>query len=871
MKNLGNISDNKDIITKEYLDTKLQSKQDTVSDLSTIRSGAALGATAVQPETGKGLFSGKYSDLTGKPTIPSKLADLNERTMDLMSEPAIMSGAATLTQQPMVNLLRANRLAFLPADQVIIEQSVDGGTTWTDAQVSDVNKAKLFAGNKDAGITIPLINGVRNTNAMIRITITAMKYNVPAGTVETEKYNYWNTNYILSQERYVNMKELYFWVSSVSDRIWLSVEIAKPSSSTTWTQIYNTSNQGKYVALQGWSGNDIVSFSPQFFGGSVTQTNQSWNWRLTFRTCTTDATASGIFDNAKLSTSSTTAKQVIYAINGYGIGCWTSNPTDQMHRTDHLYNWDYNKNATFPAKVTATQFDGNLEYSKLLNAPTIPTVNDATLTIKQNGNTVGTFTANSSSDVTVNLTGGGGDTPIATKTYTGIYDSTNTAANGQLWFGTIKPNTFSNTWKLKFHLSVSVPNQPTYSGEYDYIIWGSGAGRGGYYTANQFYYSGVYPIYQNLSWHAKTTAVASATGHLIGTQFNSATNITSVNYKRDVKIDLMSCDGGTFTFFDSYTKSADAVTASDYGTIQTISTTVQGVRLSGDQNDPNHSSRYAYGRWKTTDAIYRYMVCLTNGGQLIPINTNSNVTGNKSSGFTVREFDPLGDIMWYNTTTTLSANTVYSGSNFYTKYGSLVDLRYAFNGLSSTASSSKLAANDSAYLVARPTDNGKAKLYYGANNTTYDACLTNTLPTSEDGLIYIYLGQMYDSYRVELHQNKPIYWYSKGRVVPFTWAAYDLQTHIEEYEDIGDVSITCRDNTEYYLTNVTQLDIEFPEDPDDPDITPKFECYFHITFGYEANVTLPFSASYIGGEPQFEGETSWEMSIKNGVIVAVKY
>lgn len=503
MKNLGNISDNKDIITKEYLDTKLQSKQDTVSDLSTIRSGAALGATAVQPETGKGLFSGKYSDLTGKPTIPSKLADLNERTMDLMSEPAIMSGAATLTQQPMVNLLRANRLAFLPADQVIIEQSVDGGTTWTDAQVSDVNKAKLFAGNKDAGITIPLINGVRNTNAMIRITITAMKYNVPAGTAETEKYNYWNTNYILSQERYVNMKELYFWVSSVLDRIWLSVEIAKPSSSTTWTQIYNTSNQGKYVALQGWSGNDIVSFSPQFFGGSVTQTNQSWNWRLTFRTCTTDTTASGIFDNAKLSTSSTTAKQVIYAINGYGIGCWTSNPTDQMHRTDHLYNWDYNKNATFPAKVTATQFDGNLEYSKLLNAPTIPTVNDATLTIKQNGNTVGTFTANSSSDVTVNLTGGGGDTPIATKTYTGIYDSTNTAANGQLWFGTIKPNTFSNTWKLKFHLSVSVPNQPTYSGEYDYIIWGSGAGRGGYYTANQFYYSGVYPIYQNLSWHAK--------------------------------------------------------------------------------------------------------------------------------------------------------------------------------------------------------------------------------------------------------------------------------------------------------------------------------------------------------------------------------
>lgn len=48
------------------------------SDLETIRAGAALGATAVQPETGKGLFSGSYNDLTNKPTIPDELADLTQ-------------------------------------------------------------------------------------------------------------------------------------------------------------------------------------------------------------------------------------------------------------------------------------------------------------------------------------------------------------------------------------------------------------------------------------------------------------------------------------------------------------------------------------------------------------------------------------------------------------------------------------------------------------------------------------------------------------------------------------------------------------------------------------------------------------------------
>ena len=43
-------------------------------------------------------------------------------------------------------------------------------------------------------------------------------------------------------------------------------------------------------------------------------------------------------------------------------------------------------------------------YNDLSNKPTIPTVNDATLTIQQNGTTVDSFSANSSTDKTVNIT-----------------------------------------------------------------------------------------------------------------------------------------------------------------------------------------------------------------------------------------------------------------------------------------------------------------------------------------------------------------------------------------------------------------------------------------------------------------------------------
>lgn len=43
------------------------------------------------------------------------------------------------------------------------------------------------------------------------------------------------------------------------------------------------------------------------------------------------------------------------------------------------------------------------DYGDLLNTPTIPTVNDATLTIQKNSTNVGTFTANASSNVTIDI------------------------------------------------------------------------------------------------------------------------------------------------------------------------------------------------------------------------------------------------------------------------------------------------------------------------------------------------------------------------------------------------------------------------------------------------------------------------------------
>lgn len=70
----------------------ISGKQDTISDLETIRSGAALGATAVQPSAlATVATSGSYNDLSNKPTIPA--AQVN-------SDWDAVSGVAQILNKP---------------------------------------------------------------------------------------------------------------------------------------------------------------------------------------------------------------------------------------------------------------------------------------------------------------------------------------------------------------------------------------------------------------------------------------------------------------------------------------------------------------------------------------------------------------------------------------------------------------------------------------------------------------------------------------------------------------------------------------------------------------------------------------------------
>lgn len=291
-------------------------------------------------------------------------------TYEVYYKPGSGNGSTDIGIRPMVDCARANHFAFLPPDQVIIEKTTDGGTTWVSAEISDDVKRKVFqSNNKDYNLKIPLLNGAKSTQCGIRVTITAMKYNVPSGTPETQKYNYWNSNYVQTTERYSKLQLFWFWVYTASDRIRVQVESASGANSTNWANRFN-----KDFRMAGSPGSNWVEVSDMTFGGALNQTSQGWNWRFTFWTALNPG--SETFTNA--------SQQSICAINGYGDNVWTG--SNNLMKNDHIYSWDVDQNTTFPAQVTATKFNGEAtSATKFSSARSVTLTGDTTGTVSSDG------------------------------------------------------------------------------------------------------------------------------------------------------------------------------------------------------------------------------------------------------------------------------------------------------------------------------------------------------------------------------------------------------------------------------------------------------------------------------------------------------
>lgn len=424
MLNLSAVDENKDIATKEYVDGKAAVPTNHASSATTYGVGTASNYGHVKLSASTSSTSGESNGVAATPSAVKAAYDLangkanasHTHSTQQLYYPNSLQGMNDVVLRTMVDTTRANRLAFLPADQIIIEQTTDGGTTWTDAGITDANKVGLFSQTRPT-INLPRVGGTTRSNLCgLRITITAMKYTVPSGTAETAKYSYWKAANVTSQERYANLDGMYFWIGANGDQISVKVERATGANPDTWVSAFNDTSFG----MTGWSGNDFIKFGAQTFGGGTTQTGNYWNWRITLMTKYANGTSA--YSNSV---------QSIYEIRGYGTTWWGG--TNNLMKNDHLYTWDYQLNATFPAQITATQFNGALNgtatNASKVNNHTVNSDVPANAVFTDSGGTITKVQANGTdvaSSGTANIPAASTSAYGVTKLYNGT-DSTSTA------------------------------------------------------------------------------------------------------------------------------------------------------------------------------------------------------------------------------------------------------------------------------------------------------------------------------------------------------------------------------------------------------------------------------------------------------------
>lgn len=183
------------------------------------------------------------------------------------------------------------------------------------------------------------------------------------------------------------------------------------------------------------------------------------------------------------------------------------------------------------------------------------------------------------------------------------------------------------------------------------------------------------------------------------------------------------------------------------------------VMMNSDYNSTYtlHSLTHYNGAFTAYNTGYRYQLFVhTDADHIAAFNQNSNTTGTTKTILTDLEFDPFDEIYYYNTTTTIAANASFSSGYLYYIYQS-VDLRYTFNV---STSYQALAYPKDVYLKITMLSNGKAKL------ASADP-LTTDLPSTNDGIYYLFLGRSYSAYQIALYCEHPIYYHDGTKVCEF--------------------------------------------------------------------------------------------------------
>ena len=347
---------------------------------------------------------------------------------------------------------------------------------------------------------------------------------------------------------------------------------------------------------------------------------------------------------------------------------------------------------------------------------------------------------------------------MQSKTFTGLIGSANSFAGAGFFVGKIVPTDYYTQWQIKYRVYIQAAGDNRARASSEVYFMGAESSLTAYYCYNSIQNGSYRPAYYHCLYRATSAGLATY-GHIIGVDLTSSWNRTTAANSRTLTVEILDTQNCTFTFFDSALKyeNVPGTGSTNYSALSEPNFADNGLQETSDANtiDQNRIC-YTYQYPKT--ALYRYQICFTmrdSARHLLPTNAVSNAPSNTAKALTTEAFDPFGEIYYYNSTTTVNADANIANQVLYRQV--LADVRYSFNIAGTSAS--HLTAYQPLYVVATPQADGTAKLA--------STPLSQTLPTSEDGLIYIYLGQVYPDtypYKCELRFGHPVYWYKNGAV-----------------------------------------------------------------------------------------------------------
>lgn len=148
----------------------------------------------------------------------------------------------------------------------------------------------------------------------------------------------------------------------------------------------------------------------------------------------------------------------------------------------------------------------------------------------------------------------------------------------------------------------------------------------------------------------------------------------------------------------------------------------------------------------TRTGCYRLLFSNVDNTKWVPANTEYDNSATSRKTVNQNPINPFGRIVYCNVTTNFTEGTNVTKTSTWDQYA--FSLGYSFN---TTGTESILTSNAPVYIKCAPQDDGSAII---DSTTPY----VQSLPTTDDGKIYIYLGHAYSTTDVELVQNHPVFW-----------------------------------------------------------------------------------------------------------------